>query len=100
MQGKEEWVGALGKSSNKGDGMKTMCDSEEKAFQGEETYILSRGGAGNQGEIKQNEIEDDFEIWEVEFRLPEAMVCLLGSSTRNDSKDKVVFKEHSSHNNK
>ena len=75
MQGKEDRVGALGKSSNKGNGMKTICDSEEKAFNGEETYILSRGGAGNQGEIKQNKIEGDFEIWEGKFRLPEAMVC-------------------------
>ena len=75
MQGKEDRVGALGKSSNKGNGMKTICDSEEKAFNGEETYILSRGGAGNQGEIKQNKIEGDFEIWEGKFRLPEEMVC-------------------------
>lgn len=37
MQGKEEdRVSALGKSSNKGNGMKTMCDSEEKASMGRE----------------------------------------------------------------
>ena len=89
----------LGKAVPKGPAWR-LCVTVRKRPQWGGNIHFRRGGAGNHGEIKQKETEDDSEIWEGKLRLPEAMVGWLGSSTRNDSKNKVVFQEHSSHSNK